>query len=205
MQENYKVYLVREISTNNIKYVGLTRTRLIDRFNSHVKRFKLKRYEYTIELIAEDLSVTAAAELERMLIKQYDLLNVGWNKSPGSINGFSNNHSEAQKQKWAEERPGKPVKPDHAEKNRTARLGKKNSESHNKRISELSSRPVMCVETGVIYSSQRKAADAIGGSYPRMADAVNGKRKTIKGLHFVRVQETVEIDRNVRSLSKKKE
>lgn len=188
MRQNYKVYLIRENSTNHIKYVGLTRNRLIDRFNAHVARLKIKRYEYTIELVSENLSIEAAAELEKMLIRQYDLLNAGWNKSPGSINGFSNEHSEAQKQKWAEERKGKPVKPEHAEKNKTARLGKKNSEHHNRIISELSSIPVMCIETGIIYPSQRKAADAVGASYPRMADVVNGKRKTTKGLHFIKLK-----------------
>lgn len=180
----YKVYLIREKSTGDIKYVGLTRQSLKMRFNSHMSRFKKPRKDYQIELIAEDLNNLEAASLESLLIEQYDLLNTGWNTSPGSINGFSNYHSEDQKIKWSKERKGKPVSKEHAKKNRIARLGKKNSEYHKKRISEVKSKPVLCVETGEVFKSGRQAADKLNLSRSKISNVCHGKRKSTGGYTF---------------------
>lgn len=205
MQNEYKVYLIREIASGEIKYIGLTRQELIMRFNEHVIRRKFKRYDYQIELISDNLTIDQAASLERLLIKQYDLLNKGWNKSPGSINGYSNNHSEEQKLKWKKERPGKKVSEEHSSKNKIARLGKKNSDYHNQRISECNSKRIICLETGLIYPSARAAAKHLNLHYSKISLVCNGKRKTTGGFHFKFVDEPVETNRNVSSQINKSE
>jgi hypothetical protein len=86
--------------------------------------------------------------------------------------------------RWSEQRRGKPVSEDHANKNRVARLGKKNSPEHTKSLIEAVSKPVMCLETGVIYDSARKAAKDLGVSYTKISLCCNGKRKSTRGLHF---------------------
>ena len=191
MQEtNYKVYALKSNKDDKIVYVGITRQPLKYRYDAHVARFKFNRCDYRIELVTDSLTVLEAAELEKLLIKQYNLLETGWNKSPGSINGFSNYHSEEQKKKWSEERKGKPVSPEHAEKNKKARLGHTNNENWKKAQFESHAKAVMCLETGKIYPSARHAAKALNLCYSKISLVCNGKRKTTGNLHFVFVKKS---------------
>jgi hypothetical protein len=189
MRKEYKVYVLRDIQTEKIVYAGLTRMTLQRRFQSHKVRFKNKP-KFNIELVTENLSIEEAVELEKMLIKQYDLLNTGYNKSPGSINGSSNYHSEDQKKKWSEERKGKPVNPEHAAKNKVARLGHKNPPDR-----EYFQKAVMCLNDGKVFKSARDAAKYYNIQYSKISLVCNGKRLATKGLRFVFV-ETVEPSRN---------
>jgi len=189
MRKNeYKVYVLKSNKDNKIVYVGLTRNSLMRRFNDHVLRRKFNRYEYRIELVTDNLDINQAVELEKLLIKQYNTIENGWNKSPGSINGYSNFHSEEQKKKWSLERKGVPVSPEHAEKNRKARIGMKNSENWHKRHAESHSKPVMCLENGITYSSARQAAKELNLQYSKISLVCNGKRKHTGGFHFVFVK-----------------
>jgi hypothetical protein len=181
--KKYKVYLLRD-KNRNIVYCGLTGRTLQERFDAHVAQKTLQRSHFTIELVVDGLTITEAASLERKLIEQYDLLNVGFNKSPGSINGFSNSHSDEQKKKWSKERKGKPVSPEHAEKNRKARLGKKNSANWHKRQFESHAKPVICLDTGVVYPSGRHAAKALNLNYSKISLVCNGFRTTTGGKRF---------------------
>jgi hypothetical protein len=183
-QTNYKVYTLKCNKTDKIVYVGLTRQTLLQRYNEHVRLKKFNRCDYRIELVTDSLTVEEAAQLETMLIKQYNTLYEGWNKSPGSINGYSNYHSEEQKEKWKKERKGKPVSPKHAEKNRTARLGCKNGEIWLKEQFESHAKAIMCLETGKIYSSARQAAKELNLQYSKISLVCNGKRTTTGNLHF---------------------
>lgn len=179
MQKIYKVYFLRDIISNKIVYVGITRQTLNTRFQSHKTRLKDKP-KFSIELVLDNLSVIEAAELEKMYIKQYNLLEEGYNVSPGSINGFSNYHSDEQKKKWSEERKEKKVSPEHAAKNRIARLGQKNKPDH-----PYPSKAVMCLNDGKIFSSARQAAKYYNVSYSKISLVCNGHRIATKGLRFV--------------------
>lgn len=181
--KNYKVYLIKDRS-NNIVYCGLTGSELQVRFYGHVNRLGITRESHTIELVQEWLTLPEAAILEKMLIKQYDLLNVGLNKSPGSINGYSNNHSKEQKLKWVQERKNKPISKEHAAKNKIARLGKTNSEKHKQKVSEVKSKPVICLETGQVYKSARVAAKELNLQYSKISLVCNGIRSSTGNLHF---------------------
>jgi len=181
--KNYKVYFLRN-KKRDIVYCGLTGGTLKRRYDEHISTRKLDRNEYSIELVQEYLTLQEAAILERMLIAQHHLLNVGLNKSPGSINGCSQNHSEAQKKKWSEERKGKPVSEEHAAKNRKARLGHKNGENWKKAQFESHAKAVICLETGKIYPSARHAAKELNLQYSKISLVCNGIRSTTGGLHF---------------------
>lgn len=180
---NYKVYLIKD-RAGIIWYCGLTRSSLRVRFNDHVCRRKFDRTKYVIELVTDNLTLLEAVELEKLLIAQYSLLEKGWNKSPGSINGSSNFHSSEQKTIWSYDRRGSKVSAEHATKNRIARLGKTNSDFHKQMISEKKSKPIMCLETGKIYPSARVAAKELNLSYSKISLVCNGKRTTTGGLHF---------------------
>jgi hypothetical protein len=180
--KNYKVYLIRN-KAKEIVYCGLTGGTLEKRLYEHRVRRNLDN-TYTIELVVDYLTREEAAILERKLIAQYDLIKNGLNKSPGSINGYSQEHSEEQKRKWSLERKGKPVSPEHAAKNRTARLGKTNGENWKKAQFESHAKPVICLETGAVYPSARHAAKELNLQYSKISLVCNGKRQSTGGLHF---------------------
>lgn len=147
------------------------------RFMGHVHRRKINPKDYYICLIQEGLDVLEAATLERMLIAQYDLINNGWNKSPGSINGSSQLHSEYQKAKWSKERKGKPFK---GRQNRTS----PNSKEHNTKISEANSKPIICLNDGKHYKSIREASQKLNLSESKVSLVCQGKRPHTKGYKF---------------------
>lgn len=175
--KTYKVYVIKERSTEEIKYVGMTSTTIHKRFMGHVHRKKISPKDYYIFLIQEDLSVHEAVTLEEMLINQYNTRHIGWNKSPASINGYSNFHSEDQKRKWSEERKGKPFR---GRQNRTT----PNKPMHNQKISEANSKPIICLNDGRTYQSQRQACLKLGLKESRVSNVLNGKRPHTMGYKF---------------------
>lgn len=179
---NYKVYLIRD-KYRNIVYCGLTGRSLEKRFKDHKWKKQLDD-TYTIELVTDYLTQEEASILERRLIAQYNLTETGLNVSPGSLNGNSQEHSAKMKAKWSIERKGKPVKPEHAAKNRAARLGHKNSKEHQQKIVEKISKPVICLETGVIYPSIRAAAKATNSQPTKVGACCKGDRYSTNNLHF---------------------
>lgn len=154
------------------------------RFAQHVSKRKLDRSEFKIELVEDYLSLEQAVILEEMLINQYDTRKNGFNISPKSINGYSNQHSSEMKAKWSEDRKGKKVSEEHAVKNRIARLGHKNSQEHKTRISAAKSKPVMCLESGQVFKSAREAAKKLNLQYSKISLVCAGKRNSTGGLHF---------------------
>lgn len=181
--KNYKVYLIRD-KIKTIVYVGLTSQELADRYWQHCQKRKWNKNDYSIELAQDYLTQLQAVELEKLLIKQYNTIANGFNISPGSTDGQANLHNDEMKKRWSEERKGIKVSPEHAAKNRIARLGKKNSEAHKQRIVEAKSKPVMCLNDGIVYPSARKAAQAYDASYSKISNVCTGKRNSTKGLRF---------------------
>jgi hypothetical protein len=181
---SYKVYLIKD-KKDKILYVGLTKRPLSVRFSQHVSRKKLNRLDYKIELVQEDLTLEQAVKLEILLIKQYNLIDDGWNISPGSINGYSVTHSEITKKKLREIKLNKPVSIEHASKNRIARIGMKNTEHQKKMVSDKNSKKVKCLETGKIYKSAREAAKELKLQYSKISLVCNKKRKSTGGMTFI--------------------
>lgn len=192
--KNYKVYLVKN-KNNEIVYVGLTSCSLKRRFDGHCSRGKLNREEHKMELVQEYLTLEEAAILEKMLIKQYDLTHTGLNKSLGTSNGCSVIHTEETKDYLRSINKGKKVSPEHAAKNKVARLGRKNGEYWRQRMSEVKSKPVICIETGKIYSSIRKAAQDLNLAATKISLVCMGKRNHTGGYHF-KYHEPIELNRN---------
>lgn len=197
--ENYKVYLIRD-SKKNIVYCGITYRSLKQRFDEH-KYSKRLDDSYSIELVTENLTVTQAAEIEKRLIEQYNLTKTGLNRSLGSINGHSQLHTQEMKEKWSKERAGKKVNPEHALKNKVARLGKKNSEEHTQILRNRLSKKIICNETNIIYDSINQCASKIGLCAKKISAVCTGVRKHHRNYTFKFYNETVEIDGNNQSTS----
>lgn len=191
---NVKVYIIRHKETQDVKYAGLTQRSLFKRFQEHKMKRRISEKQYAIELVQDKLELMQAVKLEEMLIAHYNLLKTGWNKSPRSINGYSNAHSEEQKRLWSVKRKGRKLSEKH--KHKLNRKGLKNSKEHNRRLSEFNSKPVMCLETGIIYKSARLAAKHLNLQYSKISLVCSGKRKTTGGYHFTFVPKTVDSNRN---------
>jgi hypothetical protein len=161
--KNYKVYLIKNRHTHKVIYVGLTSQTLHKRFNSHVTNKKLDRRLFIIELVQDWLTLAEATTLEKMLITQYNTISNGLNKHLGGYRVISEQQ---------------------IIKNKTARLGKKNSEYHKKCVSEKKSKAVICLNDGKVYKSARDAAKQLNLQYSKISLVANGKRPHTKGYKF---------------------
>ena len=63
------------------------------------------------------------------------------------------------------------------------------SEAARRKTIERCSVPILCVETGKVYSSIAAAADAVGADKPNICNCCKGKRKTAAGYHWRYVKE----------------
>lgn len=178
----YKVYLIRN-KAKDIVYCGLTSRSLTERLRENRFRLKLD-ISHTIELVAEDLDPIQAALLERRLIEHYRLREFGRNQSAGSKNGGITSHTKKNRAKWSKERRGIPVSPEHAAKNRIARLGHKNGEVWRQAQFDSHAKAVICIETGVVYPSARHAAKHLNLQYSKISMVCNGQRISTGNLHF---------------------
>lgn len=180
----YKVYIIRQRSDDKIVYVGLTRQTIHKRFLGHVGRKRVKHGVHYINLVQDHLTLEQAVALEKMLISQYNTIQDGLNKSPGSINGYSNYHTEEQKQKWSRERKGIKVSEEHAAKNKVAKLGIKNSKKWHQKMAEVKSKPVICLNTGITFNSMKEAAQKMGLDRRKIGLVCNGIRPHTRGYIF---------------------
>lgn len=191
----YKVYCLKD-EKNVIRYVGQTKKDLSSRLSSHKQSFE-NRKTWTIHLIAEVPTQEAAFILESMLINQYQLTELGDNKSTGydeshitrdqyredqkdKTNGFyKHKQSEHAVQVLSERSLGNQYA-----KGNKSRTGRKNNPHWHKRIAETKSKQVICIETGVVYSSIKQAAKELNLQTSKISNVCNGKRKKTGGLTF---------------------
>ncbi len=188
--KKYKVYCLKD-KDRKIIYVGQTRMSLSKRMTAHRAEKKLDK-TVVIELVADFDTPEPMYELEARLIKQYNLVEEGLNKSygyedvpkqfsqEGEQNGFyGHKHSDDMRRKIGQRSIGNKYA-----KGNPSRKGRKNSEYHKQMVSEKKSVPVMCIETGIVYKSGREAAEALGLCRSKISNVCHGKRNTTGGLHF---------------------
>jgi len=189
--KKYKVYVLK-LKDGTIIYVGQTRQSLTTRCRAHKLDKKHHGKEFTIELVTDFDDPEPMFLLESMLIEQYDLVNNGWNKSPGftrakkefdaagSNNGFyGHTHTEEVKRIVGDRSIGN----SYAKGNRSRR-GMKNSKEHNKAISENRSKRVMCIDTGDVFKSGRAAAKKMKLQPSKISLVCNGIRRSTGGYKF---------------------
>ena len=152
---NYIVYMhINKI--NNKKYIGITKQKCQDRwrhdgtgyktqpkFYNAIQKYGWNNFEHVI--LFSDLSAYEAGEKEKILIKQFDSCNNGYNTSLG---GNTTNHSQ-----------------ETIEKIRKAMIGKTHSLETKQKIKlqkEASQLRVQCLETKIIYDSLHEASKKTG-------------------------------------------
>lgn len=83
---------------------------------------------------------------------------------------------------------GKNLSPEHCAKLSLIRTGKKQSEELVEKRAAKCRRKVLCKETGIVYDSQRIAAQETGVNECKISECVNGNRHTAGGFHWERIK-----------------
>lgn len=184
---NYTVY-IHVNKVNGKKYVGITSLQTERRWkhgygykrNQHfyrsIEKYGWDNFEHIIVL--ENASLDVAANLEKKLIEKYNTTDsdYGYNKSTGgeaSAKGNKFNLSVEQKKRLSDALSGKPKSEAHKKALSQARTGQPNIKKR---------KPVVCIETGVVYSgvNEAKAKTHI----EHISRVCNGKLKTAGGYHW---------------------
>ena len=204
MGNNYKVYI--HIFPNNKVYIGITRNRTDIRWangkgyksqkvmSNAINKYGWKNIEHKV--LYENLTKEEAEQKEIELIAFYksNQRKYGYNIENGG--NCVGKMSEETKKKISKSNIGKNTgikngmygkhpKGEFKKGNIPHNKGKKTSEEERRKRSK----PVLCVETGIVYYSAREANKQIGISYKSISSVCNKKRKTTGGYHWEFVKE----------------
>ena len=199
MENNYKVYI--HIFPNNKVYIGITRNRTDIRWangkgyksqkvmSNAINKYGWKNIEHKV--LYENLTKEEAEQKEIELIAFYksNQRKYGYNIENGG--NCVGKMSEETKKKISKSNIGKNTgikngmygkhpKGEFKKGNIPHNKGKKTPEEERRKRSK----PVLCVETGIVYYSAREANKQIGISYKSISSVCNKKRKTTGGYHW---------------------
>ena len=202
--ENKRYILYAHINKiNNKMYVGITSKTLKERFRSNgngymscghfwhaIQKYGWENFDHIV--LMENLSEEDACYYEKLFIKAFCLTDqdIGYNISEGGDKGCllsGENHPMY----------GKRLSPESIEKMRQTKRERNKtrvtimSESAKEKIRKalignqnVFCRKVMCIETGIIYSSAAEAARATGADSSAILKCVKGTMHKTKNLHW---------------------
>ena len=177
-------------------------------FGKAIKKYGWDNFEHII--VAENLDKEKANYIEMLLISGYNTQNQneGYNHTAGGEGMTNFKHTEESKKKMSEANKGKHLS-EETKKKISIRLsgvnnplyGKPMSEEHKQklkkphkpmseeskqRIVNAHKKPVMCIETGIIYASAKDAQDITEINAAHIGDICRGcgERKTAGGYHW---------------------
>lgn len=176
--ENYTVY--KHTTPSGKVYIGVTGRDVKERWNSGhgyrrctafwnaIVKYGWNNIEH--EILCEGLSKKEAEEKEKELISYYKSTNpdYGYNIESG---GFI--HKIGLKP-WNYGLP-KEMQP---------AFGRSPNQEIRERISKKLNKPILCVETGVIYESAQKASKDLGIQFSNISRCLHGRGHTCGGYHW---------------------
>lgn len=179
---NYKVYcLTNEIT--GMKYIGVTKQKMCKRLkagkgykpttkiNLAIQEYGWENFEY--EILFETDNKDLASMLEAEYIKKYDTINNGYNIQSGGFKNYTQIMSKKHKENLSKSHKGKHYSP-----NTEFKKGKIN------KAHLVIMKPVLCVETGIVYDSIATAERELNISH-HIWDCINGKRNKCGGYHWI--------------------
>jgi group I intron endonuclease len=138
--ENYKIYALKLKDEEIIRYVGLTKKTLMDRFKRHLRITSkmntkngnwINKHKDNIEiiLIEEDIKTTeTASEREIYWIKYYT--EIGNDLTNGTLGGFKGEPTEETRNKLSESQKGKKLSQETKDKIRSSLIGRNQTSEH---------------------------------------------------------------------------
>lgn len=138
--KNYKIYGLKLKDSNDIRYIGLTKKTLLDRFKRHIRITSkintkngnwINKYKDNIEiiLIEENIKTTEiASEREIFWIKYYT--EIGNDLTNGTLGGFKGEPTEETINKLSESQKGKKLSQETKDKIRSSLIGRKQTSEH---------------------------------------------------------------------------
>lgn len=196
LKEDGRVYIGQSCSSsleersgsNGCRYKGCTK------FYNAIQRYGWDAFDHIV--LADNLTLEEANQLEASYITQYDSINNGFNIYEGG-----RNHLYTVKQRYqmsermkGEKNPnyGKPRSEETKQKigkaNAISQIGNKHSEATKEKIRKSHQKdiPIICVETGKIYSCPSEASWDVyqTRNAGHITEVCKGKRKTAFGYHW---------------------
>ena len=194
MQDNEKRFSVyMHVFPNGKFYIGMTSRKPYERWSGGhgykeqplvwdaIVKYGWKNIRHVI--VESGLTKAEAEALERSLIKRYKAndWNFGYNIENGGTS--SGRVSETTKQKQSRAKTGKnnPFYGKHLTDEHRRKIS--NSMKGNK-VQPVNKRPILCVETGIIYESTAQATRELGIHNYAIRRVCYGERKTAGGYHW---------------------
>lgn len=178
LKETGQVYIGQ---TNNIKnrWKPSAYKNCIKFYNA-IQKYGWDNFEH--EILANELTLEEANELETKFIIEYDSINNGFNLNTGGDNKLA---SQETKEKMSKTRKGVPKSEQHKQAISEALIGYKQTEEHKKHNRKAQHRKsVECIETGEKYDSLAEAERQTGILGETISRQIRGIQKTTQGLHW---------------------
>lgn len=207
MDKKYTVYthiVPKEISDYSYDkyYVGITNRPVVKRwkngkgyidqrlFYRAIEKYGWKNIQHKI--IAEGLTKEEACAMEIELISKYksNQEEYGYNVTTGGESHFHFNHSTETREKISkslignQRAKGKNLGNQHAKGNHLSQETRNKMSENRKGNSNNGVSIIKCVETGII----KRAREWTLAGYANAYNVANGKAKTCKGYHFIRLE-----------------
>ena len=164
------------------------------RFYSAIKHYGWSNFEH--EIVASNLTKKEADNFEILLIDKLDTMNQdkGYNLTKGGEGKTGYKHTEEQRKKQSESLKGKYVgekNPNYGNHPIGSFKGKHHSEETKEKLAKIRNKPVVCIETGVIYVSSKEAARITGIGYENIKRVKNKPNNAAGGYHWIDYVEEV--------------
>ena len=188
-------YIVYEhVAPNNKRYIGITHNTPTRRWGTQGQGYKhqpkfynaIQKYgweNFQHNILFQHLTTQQAGIKQQELIKKYDSINNGYNNDSGGI--IHKTHTAETKEKLRQlnlgkNNPayGKRVSEQTRKKLSDARKGKPHSQEWTNKVADAHKKKVLCITTGIIYTSVGEAAKAAKVSISRMSGVLHGHGKS---------------------------
>lgn len=195
---SYTVY--KHTAPNGKVYIGITSIAVNRRwsngknylgcvcFNRAIQKYGWDNIQH--EILFTDLTKEEAEQKETELITFYHSNNPTFGYNIANGGNHCGKHSEETRRKIGMSQIGNKralgIKRTEETKKKIseAHKGKKHGTEHNKRMGEAHMHPVICVETGITYSSVKMASEKTGINKNCISHACNGRNKSAGSFHW---------------------
>lgn len=150
------------------------------KFYNAIQKYGWDNFDH--EILANNLTLEEANELETKFIIEYDSINNGFNLNTGGDNKLASLET---KEKMSKTRKGVPKSEQHKQAISEALTGYKQTEEHKKHNRKAQHRKsVECIETGEKYDSLAEAERQTGILGETISRQIRGIQKSTQGLHW---------------------